>query len=113
MRNYKEQIEQYGINVLKLTENQLQEFAEDILPAVQDLLSVSASMVNTSVNAVGISMLAVKYENPTRYLCMELLIINSEQKNYREIEIGHGEVFTEEDYNKVIEAVKNEKQKEL
>lgn len=113
MRNYKEQIEQYGINVLKLTEDQLQEFAEDVLPVVIDLLAAASIVTDTPTDAVGLSEMTMRYDNPTRYLCMELLLIKSTETEDMRLEIGHGELYTEEAFLEITEGIYNKKQKEL
>jgi hypothetical protein len=108
--NYKEQIEQYGIDVLKLNDEQLQEFVEDTMATVESMIDAANSVAGLTKGALGYAATAQSYTNPDRYLCVEVALFRQETGK-ESIEIGHGEVFSDEDYKKLIVALQEEKDK--
>jgi dissimilatory sulfite reductase (desulfoviridin) alpha/beta subunit len=109
--NYKKQIEEYGRDSIKLTENQLQEFVEDTMATVESMIDAANSVAGITDGAIGYATTAQSYSNPDRYLCVEIALIRKTDTEEESIEIGHGEVFSEEDYKKLIVTLQEEKDK--
>jgi hypothetical protein len=108
--NYKEQIKQYGIDKIKLNDEQLQEFVEDTTGTVESMIDAANSVAGLTKGALGYAATAQSYTNPDRYLCVEVALFRQETGK-ESIEIGHGEVFSEEDYKELITVLQEEKDK--
>jgi hypothetical protein len=108
--NYKEQIEEYGREKIKLNDEQLQEFVEDTIYTVESMIGTANSVAGITKGALGYAATAQSYTNPDRYLCVEVALFRQETGK-ESIEIGHGEVFSDEDYKKLIVALQEEKDK--
>ena len=109
--NYKEQIKEYGRKKIKLNDEQLQEFVEDTVGTVENMVNAANSVAGITDGALGYAATAQSYTNPDRYLCVEIALIRKTGTEEESIEIGHGEVFSEENYKKLIVTLQEEKDK--